>query len=60
MQANWLGLSVTLRTNSLLSVAIAKRSSPAKFNSSQQNKIDRINHDIFLSIKFASSFQVSP
>jgi len=30
------------------SAAIAKRSSPAKFNSSQHNKIDRINHELLL------------
>ena len=54
MQANWPGLSITQRTNLLLSVA--KRSSPAKFNSSEQTKIDRINHVIFSSIKSTSSF----
>jgi len=30
------------------SAAIVKRSSPAKFNSSQHNKIDRINHELLL------------
>ena len=32
------------------SVVIAKRSSPTKFNSSQHNKIDRINHELLFKL----------